>query len=156
MHKAFNYYAVVPTYVGFFASAMTLRSRWGSDFLFTRISLFVATCLAFSSGYAASPLKPITALLAGTPIVPDSLTMIPRHLTVVASEFDSVFVLDKRSVVRLWLAERVPTSWDVVLVRDNTREPPSNKILKGTSLCYQDALWKVYCRKGVDLAELKP
>jgi uncharacterized membrane protein len=156
MHKAFNYYAVVPTYVGFFASAMTVKRLWGSDFLFTRVSLFVATCLAFSSGYAASPFKPIKALLTGSPILPDSLTMIPRHLAVVASEFDSVFILDKRSVVRLWIAERVPTSWDVALVRDNTREPPSKKILKGTSLCYQDSLWKVYCRKGVTLAAPKP
>lgn len=156
MHKAFNYYAVVPTYVAFFASAITIKERWGREFAFTPLTLFLSTCIAFSSGYAASPLKPIRALMAGTPIIPDSLTMIPRHLSVVASEFDSVFILDKRSVVRLWIAERVPTTWDVVLVRDNTREPPSNKILKGTSLCYQDVLWKVYCRRGVGLAELKP
>jgi uncharacterized membrane protein len=151
MHKAFNYYAVVPTYVAFFSAALTIRGRWGSQVSFTPLWLTLLTCLAFSSGYAANPLKPALKLLASGSILPDSLTMIPKGYSVVASEFDSIFVLDKQKVVRLWIAERVPTTWDVILVRDKSQEPPSAKMLRGSSLCYEDSLWKIYCRKGVSL-----
>ncbi len=151
MHKGFNYYAVVPVYVGFFAAAITIRCKWGTEFVLRPISLFLAMCLAFSSGYSASPLRPLRSLILGPTIIPDSLKMIPRNLTVAASEFDTIFVLDKERIVRLWIAERLPVDWDVILVRDKSREPPSERILSNTRLCYQDERWKVYCKKGIEL-----
>jgi len=156
MHKAYNYYGVVPTYVAFFASALVARERWGTEMRFTPKALLILTCLAFSAGYRASPFNPLLQLSRTGAIIPDSLTMIPSNLTIAVSEFDAVFVQDKGKIVRLWSAERIPMRWDIVLVRAGTREPPSARILKGTSKCYEDPRWTIFCRKGVSLPTSAP
>jgi uncharacterized membrane protein len=151
MHKAYNYYAVIPTYVGFFAAAATLRKRFPQTVSPAPVVLALCTSLAFSSGYNANVVRPVISLIKQGPIYPGSLSFIPANRSVVASEFDSVFVLDKRRVVRLWIAERVPTSWDVILVRKNSREMPSAQLLRGADRCYEDSLWEGFCRRGTTL-----
>lgn len=152
MHNGYNYYTVVPTYVAFFASALTVRERWGQSVKCTPTVLFLLSCLAFSNGYRINPVNLIRQLTRTGPIIPDSLSMIPNNLTIVVSEFDAVFVQDKRRIVRLWSAERIPMKWDLVLVRAGTREPPSQRLLKQTAKCYEDTRWTIFCRKGVSLA----
>jgi uncharacterized membrane protein len=151
MHKAYNYYAVIPTYVAFFASAATLRNRFSQFVSIPPVILALCTCFAFSSGYNAGAVRPVLSLMKQEPIYPGSLNFIPADRSVVASEFDSVFVLEKRQVVRLWIAERVPTSWDVVLVRKNSKEMPSARMLEGTVRCFEDSRWEVFCRGGTTL-----
>jgi uncharacterized membrane protein len=156
MHKGYNYYTVVPTYVAFFASVLTVKQRWGQCVKFTPTVLFLLTCLAFSNGYRLNPVNLVRQLTRNGPILPDSLSMIPNNLTIAVSEFDAVFVQDKLRLVRLWSAERIPIKWDLVLVRAGTREPPSQRLLKNTAKCYEDSRWTVFCRKGVSLASSQP
>jgi uncharacterized membrane protein len=156
MYKGTNYYGVIPAYLGWYAALLTLRHMNVRAIPCRAVVVTVATGLALCAGYRASPFAATREVLSKTTYQPDSLVMIPSHVRVVASEFDSIFVLDKRQVIRQWLAERVPLSWDVLLVRAGTREPPSDWLMKGTKLCFADDSWKVYCRKGVSLGSTVP
>ena len=151
MYKGINYYGVVPTYVSTFA-AMIAVSKWRRvDVVRAPVVMVLMSALALCAGYRASPFGDVRELFVKKTFQPDSLNMIPQTMRVVASEFDSVFVLDKKQVVRHWLAERIPLTWDVILVRTNTLERPSSNLLRGTKICFDDETWQVYCRKGVAL-----
>jgi MFS family permease len=151
MYKGINYYGVVPTYVSSFAAMVTVSKWRRMDVVRAPVVMVLLSALALSAGYRASPFGDVRELFVKRTFQPDSLDMIPQTMRVVASEFDSVFVLDKKQVVRQWLAERIPLSWDVLLVRTNTLEPPSANLLRGTKMCFADETWQVYCRKGVAL-----
>ena len=132
MYKGINYYGVVPTYVSTFA-AMIAVSKWRRvDVVRAPVVMVLMSALALCAGYRASPFGDVRELFVKKTFQPDSLNMIPQTMRVVASEFDSVFVLDKKQVVRQWLAERIPLTWDVILVRTNTLERPSSNLLRGT------------------------
>lgn len=151
MYKGINYYGVVPTYVSSFAAMLTV-SKWRKvNVVRAPVVMILLSALALCAGYRASPFGDLRELFVKKTFQPDSLDMIPKNMRVVASEFDSVFVLDKKQVVRQWLAERIPLTWDVLLVRTNTLEPPSSNLLRGTKMCFADEAWQVYCRKGVAL-----
>jgi uncharacterized membrane protein len=156
MYKGINYYGVIPAYLCSYGALLTLRYVNVKAIPCRALVVTMVTALALCAGYRASPFAATREALSKKTYQPDSLVMIPSHVRVVASEFDSIFVLDKRQVIRQWLAERVPLSWDVLLVRVGTQEPPSAGLIKGTKLCFSDERWKVYCRKGVAVAGPAP
>jgi hypothetical protein len=151
MYKGTNYYSVVPSYVCFFAAVMTVAKYKMLNEARRPVVLVLFCALAMCAGYRASPFGDLKRLAKNATFQVDSLSMIPPNLRVVASEFDSIFVLDKKQVIRQWLAERINVPWDVLLVRSGTREPPSAKLINGTALCFSSSQWDVYCKKGVTL-----
>lgn len=151
MHDPFNYYAVVPTFVAFFAAAKAIRERPPLRSDLSACTIFIAICIACSAGYGIRPLKPVRTLSRHAALIPESLAMIPQQSTVVASDFDLVFILDKKTPVRQWMAERNRMRWDILLARKPPKQPISEKLREKTRLCYEDAQWQIFCRPGISL-----
>lgn len=151
MHDPYNYYAVAPTFLAFFAAALALSELRPALRDLSAPVIFITTCLALSFGYGIRPLKHTRALTSQPPFPPESLQSIPYDSTVVASDFDLALILDKKTPLRQWMVERNPMKWDILLARKPPKQPVSDTLRRKTTLCYEDDRWQLFCRRKFTL-----